>query len=146
MVLSNIKSKWFLLVISIYLTFGFYLLYLTYSKTFINITVKEENGEWLVVDPYFEDWATKQQIEPGDIIIKVDGAGINNIANLKYDFVLRAANDLMIKKPNGNLIDIHIKPLDIPQQFYYVLVAPTCYYFLTFIISLYLYFKQKNWI
>jgi len=133
-----------LLVICIYLTIGFYLLYLTYSKTFINIGVKEENGEWLVVESYYKDWATKQQIEPGDIIINVDGTGINNISNIKYDFVLRAANDLMVKKPNGNLVDIHIKPLDIPQQFYYVLIAPTCYYFLTFIISLYLFFKQKN--
>ena len=133
-----------MLVICIYLTIGFYLLYLTYSKTFINIGVKEENGEWLVVESYYKDWATKQQIEPGDIIINVDGTGINNISNIKYDFVLRAANDLMVKKPNGNLVDIHIKPLDIPQQFYYVLIAPTCYYFLTFIISLYLFFKQKN--
>ncbi|MGE7114409.1 sensor histidine kinase [Lysinibacillus sp. NPDC047702] len=123
---------------------GFYLLYLTYNKTFINIGVKEENGEWLVVESYYKDWATKQQIETGDIIINVDGTGINNISNIKYDFILRAANDLLIKKPNGNLIHIHIKPSDIPQQFYYVLIAPTCYFFLTFIISLYLFFKQKN--
>ncbi|MEQ6357985.1 ATP-binding protein [Lysinibacillus sp. M3] len=144
MVLSNIKSKWFLLVISIYLIIGFYLLYVTYSKSFINIEVKKENGEWLVVDSYYKDWATKQQIEPGDIIINVDGTEINNISNIKYDFVLRAANDLTIKKPNGNLINVHIKPLDIPQQFYFVLIAPTCYYFLTLIISLYLYFKQQD--
>ncbi|MFE3574647.1 ATP-binding protein [Lysinibacillus sp. NPDC059133] len=144
MVLSNIKSKWFLLVISIYLIIGFYLLYVTYSKSFINIEVKEENGEWLVVDSYYRDWATKQQIEAGDIILNVDGTEINNISNIKYDFVLRAANDLTIKKPNGNLIYVHIKPQDIPQQFYYVLIAPTCYYFLTLIISLYLYFKQKD--
>ncbi len=133
-----------MLVISIYLLIGFYLLYLTYSKTFINIGVKEENGEWLVVESYYKDWATKQQIETGDIIINVDGTAINNISNIKYDFILRAANDLLIKKPNGNLIHIHIKPSDIPQQFYYVLIAPTCYFFLTFIISLYLFFNQKN--
>ncbi|MFC9538975.1 sensor histidine kinase [Lysinibacillus sp. NPDC056959] len=97
-----------------------------------------------MVDSYYKDWATKQQIESGDIIINVDGTEINNISNIKYDFVLRAANDLTIKKPNGNLIYVHIKPLDIPQQFYFVLIAPTCYYFLTLIISLYLYFKQKD--
>ncbi|WP_433595166.1 ATP-binding protein [Lysinibacillus xylanilyticus] len=144
MVLSNSKSKWFWLAISLYLIMGLYLLYVTYSKPFINIELKEKNGEWLVVDSYYKDWATKQQIEPGDIIINVDGTEINNIPNLKYDFVLRAANDLTIKKSNSSLIRIHIKPLDIPQQFYYLLIAPTCYFFLTLIISLYLYLNQKN--
>lgn len=135
---------WFWLAIGIYLIMGFYLLYVTYSKPFINIELKEENGEWLVVDSYYKDWATEQQIEPGDIIINVDGTEINNISNIKYDFVLRAANDLTIKKSNSSLIHIHIKPLDIPQQFYYVLIAPTFYFFLTLLISLFLYFKQKN--
>ena len=47
-------------------------------------------------------------------------------------------------QPNGNLVHIQIKPLAIPEYFYFVFIVPTCYFFLTLMISLYLYFKQRN--
>ncbi|EON72110.1 sensor histidine kinase [Lysinibacillus sphaericus] len=142
--LKPTKYKWFWLVIGVYLTIGCYLLFVTYSKPFLNIEIEEENGRWIVTDPYYKDWADKQGVSPRDAVLDVDGIQINDIANIKYDFVIRAANDLTIMKPNGHLVHVQIKPQDIPQQFYYILVVPTSYYFLTLMISLYLYYKQKN--
>ena len=144
MVLTFIKSKWFWLAISVYLTLGVYLLNVTYSTPFLGIELKEENEQWVIIDPYYKDWAAKQQIEYGDIVLNIDGIKIDELSNIIYSPVIRVANDLTLMKPNGQIINVQINPLDIPQQFYYVLVIPACYYFLTLIISLYLYYKQKN--
>ena len=81
---------------------------------------------------------------PGDLVLKVDGKDIRNISNVKYELVIRSANNLTIEKPNGDIVHVQIKAFDIPQQFYYVFVVPTVYYFLSLILSVYLHIKQKE--
>ena len=142
--LSYFKNKWFWSAISIYLIIGVYLLFVTYSTSFLGIKIKQEDGQWMVTDSYYKDWAKKQKISPGDIVLKIDGSHINDIQIIKYDFIIRSANDLTILKPNGDKVHVQIKPFDIPQKFYYVFVVPTVYYFLSLILSVYLYLKQKN--
>ncbi len=142
--LSYFKNKWFWSAISIYLIIGVYLLFVTYSTSFLGIKIKQEDGQWMVTDSYYKDWAKKQKISPGDIVLKIDGSHINDIQIFKYDFIIRSANDLTILKPNGDKVHVQIKPFDIPQKFYYVFVVPTIYYFLSLILSVYLYLKQKN--
>jgi len=142
--LRSTKFKWFWLTIGIYVIIGIYLLFTSYSKPFLNIEIEEKDGNWIVTNPYYKDWANKFKIVPGDIILKVDGKDIKNISNVKYEFVIRTANKLTLEKPNGDIVHVRIKPFDIPQQFYYVFVVPTIYYFLSLILSVYLYLKQKN--
>ncbi|WP_053483661.1 ATP-binding protein [Lysinibacillus sp. FJAT-14745] len=144
MVLKFIKSNWFGLAISVYLILGIYLLYVTYSMPFLGINLKEENGQWLIADSYYKEWATKQHITNGDVVLGIDGIQIDKLPNIKYTPVIRAANDLTILKTNGDLIQVQIKPLDIPEQIFYVLVVPACYYFLSLIIACFLYFKQRK--
>ena len=144
MELRSTKFKWFWLTIGIYVIIGIYLLFTSYSKPFLNIEIEEKDGNWIVTNPYYKDWANKFKIVPGDIILKVDGKDIKNISNVKYEFVIRTANKLTLEKPNGDIVHVRIKPFDIPQQFYYVFVVPTIYYFLSLILSVYLYLKQKN--
>ncbi|MDM5234340.1 ATP-binding protein [Lysinibacillus pakistanensis] len=144
MELRSTKFRWFWLTIGIYVIIGIYLLFTSYSKPFINIEIEEKGENWIVTNPYYKDWANKYEIVPGDIILKVDGKDIKNISNVKYEFVIRTANKLTLEKPNGEIVHVKIKPFDIPQQFYYVFVVPTIYYFLSLILSLYLYLKQKN--
>ncbi|MEY9976151.1 ATP-binding protein [Lysinibacillus sp. RC79] len=139
-----LKNNWFGLTISIYLLLGIYLLYVTYSTPFLGIKLKEENGQWLIVDPYYKEWATKQHIANGDIVLEIDGIQIDKLSNIKYTPVIRGANDLAILKTNGDIIRVQIKPLDIPEQILFVLVVPACYYFLSLIIACYLYYKQRN--
>lgn len=136
--------KWFGLVTSIYLALGVYLLYIAYSKPFLNIELREENGQWVVSDPYYKNWAAKQQISPGDIVLSVDSTDIDYVPNVTNNSIIKAANELTIMKPDGQIFDVQINHLDIPEQLYYVLVAPACYYFLTLFIALYLYYKQKS--
>ncbi|KOP78717.1 histidine kinase [Lysinibacillus sp. FJAT-14745] len=138
------KSNWFGLAISVYLILGIYLLYVTYSMPFLGINLKEENGQWLIADSYYKEWATKQHITNGDVVLGIDGIQIDKLPNIKYTPVIRAANDLTILKTNGDLIQVQIKPLDIPEQIFYVLVVPACYYFLSLIIACFLYFKQRK--
>jgi len=124
--------------------FGLYLLSVTYSAPSLNIKVQKNEEKWIITELYYKNWAEKNHITPGDIILKVDGINIDYVPNLKYESVIRAAEDLTIMKQDGQISEIKINYLDIPQQFYYVLIVPFCYYFLTFFITLYLYYKQKN--
>ncbi|KOS66975.1 histidine kinase [Lysinibacillus contaminans] len=144
MELNSIKRNRFFLAIAVYLTVGLYLFYIVYSTPLLGIYLKEDKGQWQITDPYYKDWAAKHQIAAGDIVLTIDGIQTELVPNIMYDFVIRAANDLTIKKPDGQILDVQINPLDIPQQFYSVLVVPFCYYLLTLLIVLYLYLTQKN--
>ncbi|WP_320407243.1 hypothetical protein [Lysinibacillus varians] len=87
---------------------------------------------------------TGQRISANDIILNIDNVPIDAIPYVKDDFVIRAANMLTILKPDGQIIDVEVSSLDFTDHFYFVLVIPACYYFLTFFIVLYLYCKQKT--
>ncbi|MFJ7733685.1 ATP-binding protein [Lysinibacillus sp. NPDC097231] len=145
LVLSSLKNNWLWLVISTYLILGSYLIYVTYSKPYLGIKLEEENGQWLIVEPYYKEWSNKQRISAGDIILEVDGNNINELNNIKYYPVIREAKELkFVNQEDGQLIHLQIAPFDIPEQFFYILVLPACYYLLSLIVSLYLYKKQKN--
>ncbi|MDM5249097.1 ATP-binding protein [Lysinibacillus sp. G4S2] len=144
MVLRFKKIKWLWLAISVYLVIGIYLFYVTYSSPSLNIKVQEKDGQWFVIEPYFKKWADDNHVMSGDTILEVDGTRIEYDTKLKYDSVIRAANELLVMKPDGKLIEVKIKHLDIPQQFYYVLAVPFCYYLLSLFITVYLNYKQKN--
>lgn len=144
MVLKYFINKPIWIAISLYLFIGLYLINVTYSSPSINIEIQEEDGQWFVKKPYFKKWADNHQIMLGDIVLEVNGTHTENVSNLKYDSVIRAANELVIKKPDGQIFVVKIRHLDIPQQFYYVLVIPSCYFLLTLFITLYIKYKQKN--
>ncbi|WGF36666.1 histidine kinase [Lysinibacillus capsici] len=138
------RSKLFWPAIILYLIIGFYLNYVNYSEPYIQIGVEEENDKWVISQLYYKDWAEGQNISVGDAILTVDHEPINELNQLRYKSKILSANEITILKPDGDLINIHIKHLDIPQQFIYVLIIPACYYLLTLFIAFYLHFKQRN--
>ncbi len=144
LVLNFNYKKWFWLAVSTYLVIGLYLLNVTYSKPILSMDVQNENGQWILIEPYYKEWAEKHKIKKGDIILEVDGKQIDSLRDLKYEPVIRAARELTIMKDNGAVINLNIKLYDIPEQFFYVLIVPFCYFLLTLFITLYLYYKQKN--
>ncbi|MFJ7979105.1 ATP-binding protein [Lysinibacillus xylanilyticus] len=142
MVLKTLKNNWLWLAISTYLILGCYLLYVTYSTPFWGIKLKEENGQWLVIEPYSKGWANSQGISTGDIIVEVDGEDINE--NIKYDPIIRVAKELTLLKEGKQLLHIQIDVMDNPEQLFYILILPACFYLLSLVISIFLYYKQEN--
>jgi len=144
LVLKLIRDKWFWLAISIYLILGITVLFISYSKPFISIKVQEKNGHWVIEKPYYKDWATKQGISNGDIILYIDDIQTDQVPSVTFYSLIRAANNLTILKQNGEKIYVRINHLDIPQQFYYLLIVPACYFLLTLFITLYLNYKKNK--
>ncbi|WP_370043853.1 sensor histidine kinase [Lysinibacillus sp. RC79] len=128
----------------LYLVIGIYLNYVNYSGPLLEIEVEKENGKWGVTQPYDKDWIEWKSISPSDVILRVDDVPMDHLNQLKYKSIIVAANKITIMKPNGEITDIHINHLDIPNQFYYILLFPACYYLLTLFITIYLHFNQKN--
>jgi len=146
LVLSSLKNNWLWLAISTYLILGSYLIYVTYSTPYLGIKLEEKNGQWLINEPYFKEWANKQNLSVGDIILEIDGHNINELNNnIKYYPVIRAAKELtFVNKEDGQLSHLQIAPFDVFQQFIYIFLLPACYFLLSLIVSFYLYKKQKN--
>jgi len=128
----------------LYLVIGLYLNYVNYSGPLLEIEVEKEDGKWGVTQPYYKDWTEWESISSADVILRVDDVPMDDLNQLKYKTKIVAANKITIMKPNGEIKDIHIKHLDVPHQFYYILVFPACYYLLTLFITIYLHFNQKN--
>ncbi|WP_338086227.1 sensor histidine kinase [Lysinibacillus xylanilyticus] len=108
----------------------------------MGIKLKEENGQWLVIEPYSEGWANSQGISTGDTIVEVDGEDINE--NKKYDPIIRVAKELTLLKQGKQLLHIQIDVMDNPEQLLYTLILPACFYLLSLVISIFLYYKQEN--
>lgn len=123
---------------------GLYLNYMNYSGPLLEIGVEEENGKWRVTQPYYKDWTGWKNISSSDVILTVDDVPMDHLKQPKYKSKIVAANKITIMKPNGEIKDIHIKHLDVPNQFYSILLFPACYYILTLFITIYLHFNQKN--
>ncbi|MFB7156583.1 sensor histidine kinase [Lysinibacillus sp. NPDC056232] len=128
----------------LYLVIGLYLIYVSYSRPLLEIEIKKENGEWGVTQPYYKEWTEWKSISPSDVILRIDDVPMDHLNQLKYKSMIVAANKITIMKPNGEIKDIHINHLDIPHQFYYILLFPACYYLLTLLITIYLHFNRKN--
>lgn len=144
LVLNSNNKQWFWLAIGIYLVLGMYLLNVTYSEPVLSMKVQKEDGQWILIEPYYREWAEQHQIKTGDIILEVNGVEPDYLHDLKYEPVIRSVRELTIKKSNGDTSNLRVSLFDIPQQFYYVLIVPSCYFLLTLFITLYLYYKQKN--
>lgn len=132
------------LAVSTYLVIGLYLLNVTYSKPVLSMDVQNEDGQWILIEPYYKEWAEKHKIKKGDIILEVDGKQIDSLRDLKYEPVIRAARELKIMKDNGAVINLNIKLYDIPEQFFYVLIVPFVTSFLHY-LSLYIYIINKKY-
>ncbi len=138
------SKKLFWPVIMLYLVLGIYLNYMNYSGPLLEIGVEKENGKWGVTQPYFKDWTGWKNISSSDVILSVDDVPMDHLNQVKYKSKIVDANKITIMKPNGEIKDIHIKQLDVPNQFYSILLFPACYYLLTLFITIYLHFNQKN--
>ncbi|KOY80252.1 hypothetical protein I6G82_20510 [Lysinibacillus macroides] len=106
----------------------------------MGIKLEEKNGQWLINEPYFKEWANKQNLSVGDIILEIDGHNINELNNnIKYYPVIRAARELtFVNKEDGQLSHLQIAPFDVFQQFIYIFLLPACYFLLSLIVSFYL--------
>lgn len=130
--------------IMLYLVIGIYLNYMNYSGPLLEIGVEKEDGKWGVTQPYYKEWTGWKNISSSDVILRVDDVPMDHLNQVKYKSKIVAANKITIMKPNGEIKDIHINHLDIPNQLYFILLLPACYYLLTLFITIYLHFNQKN--
>ncbi|MFJ8511662.1 histidine kinase [Lysinibacillus xylanilyticus] len=96
------------------------------------------------MDPYYEDWAERNSLNVGDIILSIDDNNINNYPFIKFDHSIRAASSIMVQKVDGSITNIKINHLDIPQQFFLQFVIPAFYFLLTLFLAIYLYFFKKK--
>lgn len=139
-----LNINWFWTLLSIYIVVGLYLLLITYSAPFLSIELIEKDGEWIVDDPYYTEWAEKNNLAVGDTILRIDNIDIHQFPFIKFDHSIRSANLLTFKKPDNQIIDIEIHHLDIPQQFYLQLVIPSFYFVITLFLALYLYLNKNK--
>ncbi|MGE7908216.1 sensor histidine kinase [Lysinibacillus xylanilyticus] len=142
--LNTIKSKLFWVIIPLYIILGFYVLFISYATPFLSIELKERNGQWEIEKLAYKDWAEKEQISIGDIVLSINETKISNIPYIQYDPSIRGANRISIQKSNGQILNINVHHLDIPRQFYMQVIFPSIYYLIAFCITLYLYFWKRN--
>ncbi|MCH7324007.1 histidine kinase [Solibacillus sp. MA9] len=141
---KGIKPNLFWFIISTYLILGFYVLIITYTTPFISIELNNKDGQWEVEQLAYKKWAKNNNVSIGDIILSVNGTPISDFPFIEYDSSIRGAHHISIKKNNGSVLDIDIRHLDIPQQFYMQFVFPLIYFCFIFLITIYLYFYKRN--
>ena len=142
--LKKLRIYWFWPVLCIYVLLGICTLLVSQSAPFLSIELEEKDGLWYVKDPYYKAWAEKNGLSVGDIVLQVDDIDINKLKHIKSDQSIREGNSLTIKKTDGSIMNIKVKHLDIPQQFFTLLVIPVLYFLLTFFVGLYLYHFKKH--
>lgn len=133
------KKYWFTSIITLYIVLGLYVLSVSYSTPLVGVFIKEENEKFVLVDFHYKEWAEQNHVEKGDILLEVNHTPVEKIESLKHELVVRTANHLSIQKRDGQIHQIDIRHLDLPQQFYMMSVVPSIYFIVTILSSIYLY-------
>lgn len=137
------KRQSFWPVISIYTILGLYLLGVTYMTPFLGIQLKESGDFWEIDDLANMKWTSQKNVSEGDIILEIDNVPILEVTRLQYDPYIRGANQLLIKKSNGQILEVNVTHVDVLQQLYMQIVLPSIYFLLTLCITIYLYYKKN---
>ncbi|MFJ7950995.1 sensor histidine kinase [Lysinibacillus sp. NPDC096418] len=98
----------------------------------------------MVEEFHYKEWAEKNDLTVGDIILSVDNIDINDLEKVKMDSSIRAAKVLTVQKADGHIEVLNIKPFDIPNQIYIHFIFPILYFLLTLYLALYLYRNKKK--
>lgn len=126
-----------------YCLISIYLLNITLSTPFLDIKLKNYEGDWLIENLTYSDWSDKKNIEEQDTIAKIDNIEVHEIERLQYDPYIRGAKELLIINKYGEFQKIKVQHRDSLRQFYFQFIIPIVYFTLTIISSIYLY-SRKN--
>ena len=128
----------------IYVVLGFYFLSLAIQTPFVNIGLKEVNGQLVIDDPYYLKWALQHNIQKGDILLSIDQQEpFSNPAVQKYLYI-NEAKELSLLKADGTLQTVSITHFDIPEQLFTLIIFPTLYFALSICVTIYLWRKNKD--
>ena len=128
----------------LYLVLGIYVLGIAIKTPFISITLDTTNGQPVIIDLYYPQWAQQKNIEKGDIVVTIDGKPALENRSVQLDAVIRSANTLTIQKHDHTVHAITVKHRDIPEELYLQILFPIFYFLLAFVVALYLGYRNKN--
>ncbi|WP_195891684.1 sensor histidine kinase [Bacillus ndiopicus] len=123
---------------------GIYLSIVAYKAPLLKMELQQRDGQWSVKSHYYEEWARKQDIEIGDIVLAIENKPIDTMPLVPYDQTIRGANALTIKKQDGTILQITVLHGDLPIQFYLHVFLPIIYFILSLGAALYLYRWQRD--
>src|SRR4051794_34594201 len=90
-----------MLPIGIVLLLILYFSYLTILSPLVALDVKKDEGKWIVEEIYDNGWAYHQEINVGDMLLKVDGKNPETNEQIKKHSLLRTAETLSFLDRNG---------------------------------------------
>lgn len=137
-------DKKIMLPIGIVLLLILYFSYLTIKSPLVALGVKSEDGKWIVEEIYDNGWAYHQEINIGDILLKVDGKNPEANEQIKKHKLLRTAETLSFLDRNGEEKSFTVTYKDETGQLLSHLIFPLIYTLLTVYVAIYIYRKQKD--
>lgn len=137
------KNKCFWLLICIYILLGVSMLRVTYLTPFIDIHLKKSGDSWEINNLTYMEWASKNNVSEGDIVLKIDNIPIQKVKRINYDPFIRGTNQLVIQKRSGQIFEVDVNHKDLSQELYMQVIIPGIYFILTLIIIFYLFYRKK---
>lgn len=137
-------KKWTYSIFLTYLILGVYVLAITIKSPFISLTLDMTDGQPVIIDSYYPQWAQQKNINKGDIVIAIDGEPTLEDRSVQLYSIIRSAHTLTIQKSDGTIQTIAVKHRDMPEELYLQILFPIFYFILAFVVALYLCHRNNN--
>ncbi|WP_177184455.1 sensor histidine kinase [Psychrobacillus sp. OK032] len=121
-----------------------YASYITLQSPLVAFSVKNDNGNWIVDELYDNGWAYNQDIETGDILLKIDGDCPEQNDQIIKKQLVRTAEDFTFIGKNGEEKTFSVSYVSENEQLFSHLLFPLVYLLLTIYVAIYIYRKQKE--
>ncbi|MFJ7972096.1 ATP-binding protein [Psychrobacillus sp. NPDC096389] len=130
-----------IVAVLIYIIYGSYV---TLQSPLVGIDVKHQNDTWKVDYIYDNGWAYKQDIEIGDVLLKIDSESPDKNNQIIKEQMIRTAESLSFLSENGEEKNFFPSYASLTDQLFSHFLFPLLYLILTIYIAIYIYRKQKE--
>ncbi|MCT6926072.1 hypothetical protein [Metasolibacillus sp.] len=139
----NRKNSVFWGVMIVYTCIFFYLMAPIIKSPFIGIVVEQVGQQWVIKDFVNTGMIGHSSIKREDIVLEVNHQPIKEIGGATR-YTINRANSLMIQDVEGKKRLVEMTYRDFWAQWLYHIALPTCYFIISLIICVYLFFKRKD--
>ncbi|MGE7621666.1 ATP-binding protein [Viridibacillus sp. NPDC096237] len=139
-----IPLRSFITLLTLYITVGSYVLYISYSSPIIGIQIEKQDNRWMIEQFEYPVWAQMHQIKKGDVLIAVDDVSLFQLEHITRDGIIRSAKTLTVMDAAGNINEIDVLYPELPYSFSHFFILPVIYFFLMLSLAIYLYKQQSN--
>ncbi|KGX89207.1 ATP-binding protein [Pontibacillus litoralis] len=132
------------IVSAIVLILSIYIIGVILTSPYIGIHVHQNSeGQWVVSDVEEHSWGWHRNIQPGTVILEIDGRSPEENETVTMFQTIENASSITVLLDNPTLFDEIEEDVSVPQYFFY-LIIPLLFMVMVFFIAIFIFYHRRD--